>query len=148
MHGSSTPSSAGPALPRGRSGRHTDPRSPLRMRTTGRLPARGVEPPRYAHRSLGKQLSYEERVAVRNFEDVSIPTERSGKRSVQREHRQECVGLNHDMGPAAESKSLQYTLPPRTTSTDSWATSGNQTVLSYESSKRVPLNDWIREHRS
>lgn len=35
------------------------------------------------------------------------------------------------------------TLPPQTTSTDSWATTANQTVKAQES-VRVALNDWIR----
>lgn len=37
----------------------------------------------------------------------------------------------------------QSTLPPVTTSTDSWATVANQTVASWESI-RVAVNDWIR----
>lgn len=37
----------------------------------------------------------------------------------------------------------QTTLMPQTTSTDSWATTGNQTVKSWESS-RVAINTWLR----
>lgn len=41
-------------------------------------------------------------------------------------------------------KVFQTTITPRTTSTDTFATTGSQTVAATESTIRVPLNDWIR----
>jgi lysophospholipase L1-like esterase len=38
----------------------------------------------------------------------------------------------------------QCTLTPRTSSTDSWATVGNQTASLPDESRRVAINDWIR----
>ncbi|MGE5309728.1 MAG: SGNH/GDSL hydrolase family protein, partial [Sphaerimonospora mesophila] len=45
----------------------------------------------------------------------------------------------------AGQRVIQTTITPRTTSTDSWATTGNQTVANATiEARRVQLNDWIR----
>lgn len=46
---------------------------------------------------------------------------------------------------AAGQRVLQTTITPHTTSTDSWATTGNQTAANVTvEARRVQLNDWIR----
>lgn len=48
-------------------------------------------------------------------------------------------------GLGAEKRVYQTTITPRTTSTDSWATTGNQAqVSSTINGRRTTLNDWIR----
>lgn len=48
------------------------------------------------------------------------------------------------MGANRGMKVFQRTILPRTTSTDYWITTGNQTPYAWES-QRVALNDWIRD---
>lgn len=49
-----------------------------------------------------------------------------------------------DMLAGWGTKVYQTTLLPVTTSSDSWATTGNQTVTAYNT-KRTEINDWIRD---
>lgn len=47
-------------------------------------------------------------------------------------------------GARRGTKCYQHTLTPVTTSTDTWATTGNQTVTANEAN-RVAVNDWLRD---
>ncbi|MFL5910758.1 MAG: hypothetical protein ACJ768_09360 [Gaiellaceae bacterium] len=48
---------------------------------------------------------------------------------------------------ALDLKVWAWTMPPRTTSTDGWVTTGNQTitVANNANAKRIAINDWVRD---